>query len=341
VKHDALFQNRLDDDVINCGLCSHRCTLAPGEYGFCNVRFNDSGKLKTLAYGELISAAVDPIEKKPLYHFMPGSAAFSIATPGCNFRCGFCQNWNISQIGIRDEHSKFGEPFTPEEVVQSAVDHGSQSIAYTYTEPTVFYEYAYDIAVIAARRGLKNIFVTNGYMTGQMIDHAEPVLHAANVDLKSFRDEFYLRQCKARLQPVLNSIRRMKALGIWVEITTLLIPGENDSDDELREIASFIAETGVEIPWHISRFFPQYHMRDKVPTAMDVIERACKIGREAGLRYVYPGNVPEESDTRCHVCNALLIRRFGFGVAENRLTPDGACPRCRTVLDGVLLCAVH
>jgi pyruvate formate lyase activating enzyme len=289
MKHDAMFFKQLDNSAVQCFLCSHNCRIAEGKYGICSQRHNINGRLYTYAYGDVVAAHIDPIEKKPLYHFLPGSKAFSIASAGCNFKCGFCQNWQISQAA--HEGYVEGKPFKPEEVVEAAVRSGCSSIAYTYTEPTIFFEYSYDIAKLAKAKGLANIYVTNGYMSKDALDVIGPYLDAANIDLKSFSDNFYKDVCKARLQPVLDTIRRMKALGIWIEITTLIVPGLNDSEDELRQLAGFIAEIGIDIPWHVSRFHPDYNYLDYKPTPISTLKKAKDIGSMCGLMSIYMGNV--------------------------------------------------
>ncbi|MGC9357741.1 MAG: AmmeMemoRadiSam system radical SAM enzyme, partial [Anaerolineae bacterium] len=283
----------------------------------------------------LIAQHVDPVEKKPLYHFYPGTLAYSIATPGCNFRCRWCQNWEISQMP-REFDFVGGREATPEEVVRAAERSNCRSIAYTYTEPTIFFEYAYDVAILARERGMANVYVTNGYMTEEMLDAFHPYLDAANVDLKAFRDETYREYVGARLQPVLDALRKMKALGIWVEVTTLIVPGVNDDEGELRELARFVAkELGRGTPWHISRFHPTYKMTDAPPTPRSTLLRAQEIGMEEDLRYVYIGNLPEETNTYCHDCGELLIRRSGFRVIENHIVEGRQCPNCRMPVAGV------
>lgn len=319
--------------MVHCFLCSHHCKIPPSRFGICAVRKNEAGSLKTLVYAEAISVAVDPIEKKPLYHFFPGSTSFSIATLGCNFRCGFCQNWQISQANKKNNNTR-GSKLMPEEVVARAKKSGSKSISYTYTEPTIFFEYAFDTAKIAKTQGLYNNFVTNGYMTKQALETVHPFLDAANVDLKSFSEDFYKNNCAAHLEPVLDSIRLMKKLGIWLEITTLVVPGLNDSEAELTQIARFIASVGVGIPWHVSRYHPDYKMIDNKPTPIQTLKLAKRIGDTAGLRYVYMGNVFEGNNTYCYNCKSLLIARRGFSVTRLGLE-KGKCPACKTVIDGV------
>ena len=297
-----MLYKKLEEDMVQCYLCAHNCKIASGGFGFCGVRQNIQGTLNSLVYAEAIVYNVDPIEKKPLYHFLPGSASFSIATIGCNFRCGFCQNWQISQVSkrshpFRDKRDNPEEVYElmPEKAVEEAKRNRCESISYTYTEPTIFFEYAYDTAKKAKEAGLKNIFVTNGYMSKEALETISPYLDAANIDLKSFREEFYAKNCKAHLQPVLNSIKLAKKLGIWIEVTTLIIPGQNDSTSELSDIAHFIAGVGKDIPWHISRFHPDYQFLEEKPTPIETLKKAEGLGRKAGLRYVYLGNVRDAS----------------------------------------------
>lgn len=334
--HPARFYDKLRDDKVKCHLCAHECTIDPGRRGICAVRENRAGTLYSLVYGRLISGNTDPIEKKPLYHFLPGSRSYSIATVGCNFRCKHCQNYDISQYPQRHDNEIAGEPTTPAQVVERAFASGSASIAYTYTEPTIFAEFCYDTALLAREKGLRNVFVSNGFMTETSATAMATVIDGDNIDLKSFSDDFYRKICKAKLKPVLETIARMKALGVWVEVTTLIIPGLNDSDDELRDIAQFLHATGPEIPWHVTAFYPTYKLRDRPPTPLETLRRARQIGLAAGLRYVYTGNIPDDpgENTFCPACNELLIARRGFTVRQNRLS-DGACPGCGARIDGV------
>lgn len=280
-----------DPNSVECTLCAHRCIIRAGRAGICGVRQNVDGKLISTVYGDPIAMHVDPIEKKPLYHFLPGTLTYSIATVGCNFRCSFCQNWQISQRRPAGPNTAARHTVTPAQIVRQAQEHRCPSISYTYTEPTIFFEYAFDTARRAAAQGLKNVFVTNGFMTGEALETISPFLHAANVDLKSFRDDFYRRQCKGRLEPVLDTIRHMMQLGIWVEITTLIVPGENDDETELGELAHFIATVSRDIPWHVTRFHPDYHMMDHDVTPRDTLELARRLGAAAGLTSVHIGNV--------------------------------------------------
>lgn len=332
---EAMLYRSLSREKVECNLCNHRCQIAPQKFGICRVRQNKDGKLYTHVFGEVIAAHVDPIEKKPLYHFLPKTTSFSIATVGCNFRCPFCQNWQISQVSKRIEGSLSGHKLLPKEVVSQAKSHRCQSISYTYTEPTIFFEYAYETSKLAKEKGLANVFVTNGYLTSEALETINPYLDACNVDLKSFREKFYKEYCQARLEPVLDSIRLMKKLNIWVEITTLIIPGENDGDEELGQIARFIADLDPDIPWHISRFHPNYEFTERLATPLDTLRKAFSIGKKEGLRYIYVGNVMGESeDTSCPHCGQVLIQRQGFFVATQKVK-DSRCSFCGQPIAGV------
>jgi len=334
---EAMFYEKVDDNLVNCNLCSHRCSrIADSKRGICGVRENRDGKLYSLVYGRVAARSVDPIEKKPLFHFLPGSKSYSIATVGCNFRCDNCQNFDISQLP-KERGIIVGQDVSPEEIVSAAKRSNCESIAYTYSEPTIFFEYAYDTAKLASKEGIKNVFVTNGYITPEALREISPYLDAANIDLKSFSDDFYRKNCGARLEPVLESIRLYKSLGIWTEITTLIIPSLNDSEEELRKIAEFIKEVGEETPWHITQFHPTYKLIDLPRTPVTILRKAREIGLEAGLRYVYEGNVPGENgeNTYCHNCGKLLIRRFGYQILENKIK-NSACTYCGAEIDGVI-----
>jgi pyruvate formate lyase activating enzyme len=331
----ALFQQAREEKKVLCSLCSHRCLIPDGKRGICAVRENRGGLLYSLVYDKIIARHVDPIEKKPLFHFLPGSLSYSIATPGCNFRCLHCQNADISQLP-RDRGGAIpGEEFPPSSIAEQALASGCASISYTYTEPTMYFELAYDTARVAQERGIKNVFVTNGYITAEALDTIAPFLHAANIDLKGFSEQFYRKVCGARLQPVLDAIKLYKKSGIWIEITTLVIPGQNDSEQELREIAEFIGSVGQDIPWHVSRFHPAYKLLDQPVTPVETLKKARDIGIEAGLRYVYQGNVPGEGeDTSCWNCRQIVVKRFGYRIIENKVK-EGKCGHCGTALDGV------
>jgi pyruvate formate lyase activating enzyme len=332
MQRQAMLYTELKNHAVRCDLCAHHCRIEADDYGFCGVRQNLSGTLHTHVFGETIARNVDPIEKKPLYHFLPGTAAFSIGTVGCNFHCQFCQNWQISQVGEK-RGGGLGRELLPEDVVTAAQNENCASIAYTYTEPTIFFEYAYETAKLAREAGIKNIFVTNGYMTRQALDTVAPYLDAANVDLKAWDNDYYKNYCEARLKPVTDSIRYLKALGIWQEVTTLIIPRENDSESQMTGIAEFLAGVDVDIPWHISAFHPAYEFGDRGSTPVQTLQRAEEIGKEQGLRYVYLGNVPAENDTYCHRCQEKVVARTYRGVRETRLS-EGQCPTCNARIAG-------
>jgi len=329
---------RKSEGAVSCFLCSHRCqNIREGKTGTCGVRQNVGGTLYSLVYGKIVAANIDPIEKKPFYNFHPGSSAYSIASVGCNFRCKNCQNADISQAP-KEGRGISGTDMEPQEVVRDAKENGCESVAYTYTEPTVWFEYNYEVSKIARKEGLNNLYVTNGYMTPEMLDTYHPLLDAANVDLKSFKDDFYRDVCGGSLEPVLESLKKMKKQGVWVEITTLVIPGLNDSSEEFAQIASYIKnELGKETPWHISRFHPDYKLLHIPSTNPETIHNARKIGLEAGLRYVYAGNLPKDKgeNTYCYKCDTLLIERHVFDVTKNRIK-NGKCPVCGSKIDGAL-----
>lgn len=331
---EAYLYKSVEDLKVRCILCNHRCLIKEGGIGKCSVRKNISGKLYSLVYAKLIAENIDPIEKKPLFNFLPGSFTYSIATMGCNFKCFFCQNWQISQVSI-NENDIPGRFETSENIVKKAIKNHCSSISYTYTEPTIYFEFAYDTAIIAKKNQLKNIFVTNGFMGTEALDMISPYLDAANVDLKSFSDSFYKKNTGGRLKPVLDNIKYMKKLGIWVEVTTLLIPGLNDSKEELEQIATFLKDIGEEIPWHISAYYPQYKSNIS-PTSYKKIIEAVEIGKNAGLSYVYGGNVnyPGLENTFCPKCGNEIITRNGFNIARTDIN-DNKCTKCDFKIDGV------
>ena len=333
---EAMFYKTLSENDVRCSLCNHGCKIRDGKRGICGVRENREGTLYSLVYGKIVAEHVDPIEKKPLFNFMPGSKAFSIGTVGCNFHCKHCQNDDISQYPHEHGGEIIGSDRTPEEIVATAKAAGCETIAYTYTEPTIFYEFAYDTAILAQKEKIKNVFVSNGYMSVESVLKIAPYLDAINIDLKAFTDKFYKEICGARLHPVLQTIRLMKELDVWVEVTTLIIPGLNDGEQELREIARFVKSVGPEIPWHVSQFYPAYKLQDLPPTPTASLRRAREIGIEEGLHYTYEGNVPGENgeNTYCYACGTLLIERYGLTPIRNRLQ-DGTCPECGTNFDGV------
>jgi len=331
---EAYLYKKLNDMKVRCDLCSHRCKIEDGEKGKCCVRENSSGKLYTLVYRKLISENIDPVEKKPLFHFLPGSYSLSVATVGCNFKCFFCQNHQISQSPC-ESGSIDGRDIAPGEIVKYAIKYNCSSISYTYTEPTIFFEYAYDIAKLASNRNLKNIFVSNGFMTKESLDMIEPFLDAANIDLKSFSDKTYKEKIGGRLKPVLDNIVAMKEKGIWVEVTTLIIPEINNTVQELKSIAEFLADVDRSIPWHISAYHPQY--KAELPaTGIDMIESTIEIGKKAGLKYVYGGNIIDNryENTICTKCREIILERSGFTIINNNMK-NGGCNKCGEMVEGI------
>ena len=324
---EAVLYDQLVETKVKCNVCAHRCTISEGKVGICRTRQNREGKLYTLIYNTVSSEAVDPIEKKPLYHFLPGTLSYSLGTVGCNFRCQHCQNWNISQVTI-DETSTM--ELTPEQAVQNAVDAGCSSIAWTYNEPSIWHEYTYDSAVLAKKAGLKTVYVTNGYITPEALERMAPYLDAFRVDIKSFSDNFYKKVCGARLAPVLESTKLAKELGMHVETITLLIPEMNDSPDEVTELVRWVRDNiGTDTPMHFTRFYPMYKMNSLNATPIDTLEMAYDIAKKEGMRFVYLGNVGghEYENTYCPKCNTLLIDRTGYSAGAIR-TKGGKCPEC-------------
>ena len=332
---EARFYKKLEEKKVNCLLCPHQCIINSGKRGICGVRENRDGVLFSLVYGKAVSWGVDPIEKKPLYHFLPGEDAFSFATGGCNLSCLNCQNYTISQLPKKSREIP-GENISPEKILKLTKKGGAKIIAYTYTEPTIFYEYAFDTCRLSHQEGIKNVFVTNGYIMPSALEEISPFLDGANVDLKSIKEEFYRKICGARLEPVLGTIKLMKKLGIWVEVTTLVIPGLNDTDEEFKAIAEFIASIDEGIPWHVSRFYPAYKMQHYPPTPVETLKKAIKIGKKVGLKYIYIGNVPgeETENTFCPNCGKIIIKRSGFRV-ERVDVEKGRCRFCKTEIEGV------
>jgi len=294
----VLFKKASDNNTVQCTACSHYCAIPENKTGICGVRKNVNGTLFLIVYGKPVALHIDPIEKKPLYHFYPGEKVLSLGTFGCNFRCDFCQNYEMSQMKDEDRSgnkvdyfSEQLEDWSPGRIVQYAQEKNIPMISYTYNEPAIFVEYAHDIMLLAHENNIKNVYVSNGYESREALEYVGPYLDAANIDLKSFRDEFYRKLCGGKLMPVFETIKNLYERGVWLEITTLVIPGENDSDEELQQIAEFIAGIDKNIPWHISRFFPTYKMMDKEITSYASLERAREIGKAVGLKYVYVGNV--------------------------------------------------
>ncbi len=330
IKEGVLFDS-LADNKVKCNVCSHRCTIAEGKLGVCRTRQNKNGKIYTLIYNTVSSEAVDPVEKKPLYHFLPGTLSYSLGTIGCNFRCMHCQNWNISQVTLEEAWTK---EITPEEAIKRALATGCKSIAWTYNEPAIWHEYTYDSAVLAKKAGLKTIYVTNGYITPEALRRMAPYLDAFRVDIKSFSDDFYRKICGARLAPVLESTKLAKELGMHIEVITLVIPTKNDSPEEITQIVRWVRDNlGVDTPMHFTRFYPMYKMDDIPPTQTETLEMAHDIAKKEGMRFVYTGNVPghKYENTYCPKCNALLIDRDGFRVSAIKVK-DGKCPECGEVV---------
>jgi pyruvate formate lyase activating enzyme len=336
---EAILYKTLDDDSVHCFLCMHHCRIKPGERGTCGVRENREGALQSLVWGRPIAVNVDPVEKKPLYHFHPGTMTFSLGTAGCNFGCEFCQNAEIAH-GPKGRPTLPGYELSPQDAVAQAYARGCPSLSYTYTEPTIFMEYALDTGRAAMEQGLLNIFVSNGFMTAEAREECAPVVDAINVDLKSYDDDFYRNVCGGRLKPVLETIEDFWAKGVWVEVTTMLIPGHNDDDPQLTAIARFLKGVAPELPWHVSAFRPAHRMMDTAPTSERALLRAREIGRAEGLHYVYIGNVRGEDfgSTFCHSCGSLLVDRKGF-VAKLEGLDHGACAHCREPLHGVGIAA--
>lgn len=338
----ALLYEQLDNQKVQCHVCNHHCTILPNHRGICGVRENTAGKLNLLVYGRVISEAIDPIEKKPFFNFLPGSTALSIATVGCNFRCDNCQNWQISQasksMGYQDL-AITGEEIVPDKIVADALANQCASIAYTYTEPTIWLEYALDCMKLAKQNGIKNVWVSNGYMSDETLNLIIPYLDAINVDLKFFDNKNYLKNCGAKLEPILQNLKTLKRANIWLEITTLCIPTLSDSKKMFTDIANFIKqELGAETPWHITAFSPEisYKLNSLPETETSVLESAYAIGKSTGLKYVYTGNVPglDSENTVCPNCQKLLVQRSGFKI--KKYFTNHFCPNCHQKLEIIL-----
>ncbi|MEW6088736.1 MAG: AmmeMemoRadiSam system radical SAM enzyme [bacterium] len=320
--------------VIQCTLCPKECKLYEGQKGDCRVRIHLDGKLNTLVYGRPCAVHVDPIEKKPVYHVLPGSAAFSIATAGCNLHCKFCQNWEISQKDA-EETTNFNMP--PRDVVNNALSSGSKSIAYTYSEPNVFYEYVLDTAKLAKKAGLKNIIISAGYINPEPLKEISEFIDVYKVDLKAFNDKFYQEVCSATLQPVIETLKNLKRFGVWTEIVNLIIPTLNDDLAEIRKMCQWIkTELGNDVPVHFSQFYPQYKLKNLSPTPLETLLQSRKIAAEEGLRYVYLGNIPqgEWNNTYCPNCKNLLVERIGYFVRQVQIN-SGQCKFCKFKIAGI------
>jgi pyruvate formate lyase activating enzyme len=319
---------------VRCLLCPHHCILGDNQVGICKVRQNLKGELYSLSYDRVAATHSDPIEKKPLYHFLPASTSFSIATMGCNFQCTFCQNHSLSRV--EDAGKLYGESISPGQLVKTALRSRAQSISYTYTEPTIYFELMLETAKLARDSGIKNVMVTNGYMSSEALEMIAPYMDGANVDLKAFTEDFYKKYCAARLEPVLDTIKTMKQKGIWVEVTTLLIPGLNSDREELKQLISFILGVDETIPWHVSRFYPQYKLTDIPPTDPGTISDILETAKEMGLQYLYAGNVSSAKweNTYCPQCSTLLIERQGYFTRILDLS-NGKCGSCNHSIPGV------
>lgn len=333
---EAELYTKFAKERVRCDLCAHLCRLRPGQTGICGVRHNLDGVLCTEVADRVIATHVDPVEKKPFYHILPGSKSYSLAAAGCNFSCRHCQNHEISQMP-RCEGKIAGQRLKPEDLVREAIATGCRSLAYTYTEPTIYFELMTATAVLGQEAGLLNLMVSNGFLTAPARNRLKPLLHGANIDLKAWSDSFYRRICgAASMTPVLDTIADFAAHGIWVEVTTLLIPGYNDNVSELKEVARFLVSISPEIPWHVTGFFPTYRLTRVPPTPPETINRARAIGLEAGLYHVFAGNRPGlgGESTYCHNCGELLIERYGFRVLKNRIS-QACCPVCQTPVAGI------
>ncbi|OPY23583.1 MAG: pyruvate formate lyase-activating enzyme 1 [Methanobacterium sp. PtaU1.Bin097] len=332
MRKEAILYEKVDN-ALNCKICQRRCIISPGKTGFCQMRENVDDKIYSLNYAAVSSAAVDPIEKKPLFHFYPGSMVFSLGSVGCNFRCRHCQNWGISQAELENTPTR---DMLPEDAIRLTKEYECKSIAWTYNEPTMWFEYTLDSAKIARKEDIKTIYVTNGYMSEESFQEIKPYLDAANIDLKGMTEKFYQDLCEARLEPVLDTIVKMHDAKIHIEITNLMIPGYNDSDEDIRSLVKFMAdEVGVEVPLHFTRFFPQYQMQELPPTEIKYLEKAHKIARDAGMKYVYIGNVPtaDGENTYCPECGETVIQRNGFSVMSDKIKETRKCPRCKADID--------
>ncbi len=328
----ALFYKKLKEKVVQCQLCPHFCVIKPNERGRCGVRQNQDGKLISLVYGKPCSLALDPIEKKPLYHFLPGQLALSIATVGCNLSCKHCQNWEISQANP-DEFSV--REVKPEEIVKTAKEKNVKIISYTYTEPTIFYEYMLDISKLAKKKGIKNMIVSNGFINPKPLKQLCKHIDGANIDLKSIDDDFYKKICNARVNPVLESLKILKKENIWIEITNLLIPGLNDKEKDIKKLISWIKNNlGTDVPVHFTAFYPCYKLSHLPPTSIETLKNARRLALKQ-LKYVYTGNIQndEGDSTFCPKCSKLLVKRRLFSIIENNLK-QGKCPKCNAKIQG-------
>lgn len=331
---EAMFYEQLKDKKVHCLLCPQNCVISDKKRGNCRVRENRNGKLCSLVYAKPCSVAIDPIEKKPLFHFMPGSIVYSIGTAGCNLHCLFCQNWTTSQV---EPEIVPAHEMMPLKIVDEAIDSGCKAIAYTYNEPTIFYEMCYDVSKAAKEKGLKNIMVTNGYINEEPLKKLYKFIDAANIDLKGFSEEFYKKMTGARLEPVLKAIKLMHKMGVWIEITNLIIPDLNDDMNMIKEMCLWIKDNlGTDVPLHFSRFHPTYKLSYKDSTNPKTLFEAAKIAKQVGLKYVYIGNLISKKgeNTYCSKCNNLLVKRQVFEVLENNIS-QGKCNKCGEKVAGI------
>ncbi len=325
---EASFYEKIGDTKVRCRLCPWHCVIESGKRGICRTRENKDGILYALNYGKITALAIDPIEKKPLFHWYPGSPILSISTFGCNLQCPWCQNWHISRASLEEA---IYEDRRPEEIVNLAKRYGAPSIAYTYNEPLIWYEYVYETASLAKREGIKNVLVTNGFIEKEPLEELMPYIDAANVDIKAFKRETYLKIIKGKIEPILENVVYMHSKGVHIETTYLIVPGVNDNYEEIRKFAQWqVDNLGPDTPMHFSRFFPHYKMAHVPPTDVKVLIKAREIAMEEGVRYVYIGNVPghEGENTYCPGCKRLLIRRIGFEIIEWNLTENMTCKFC-------------
>ena len=332
--HEAMWYRKIDDETVQCQLCPRKCVLMNGQRGACRVREARDGKLYTLVYELPCSVHVDPIEKKPIFHMLPGSRSFSIATAGCNLRCKYCQNWQISQ---NPPEATRNTELSCEDAVKLAVDYNCRSIAYTYSEPTIFYEYMIDIAKLAKKKGIKGVYVTGGYINPEPLRELCKYIDAANVDLKGFDEKFLMEVCAEELQPVLDMLKILKEEGVWIEITNLIVPTLNDDPETIRKMCVWMKDNlGPDVPLHFSRFWPMYKLKNLFPTPVPTLEKARQIALDVGLNYVYIGNIPghEGNNTYCPKCEKMLVRRTGFAILENNIV-DGKCGFCGQKMPGL------
>jgi len=332
---ECSYYKKLENKKVHCQLCPQYCVISPDNYGKCKARKNIDGEFYSMIYAEPVSIAVEPLEKKPIFHLLPGTNVYSLGTTGCNLGCLFCQNWRISQAFQEDMP---GIHMEPKEVVENAIREKCLSIAYTYTEPSIAWEYVYDTARLAKKKGLKNVTVTNGFVNSEPVKQLYKYIDAANVDLKGFTEEFYNSLCSARLQPVLDTLKLLDKLGAWIEITNLIIPGLNDDMKNIKKMCEWVKkELGTDYPLHFSRFFPCYKVMNRQPTPFETLKRAYQTAKKVGIKYVYVGNVPEEdyNHTYCPRCSETIIKRTKyFQVSEDKLK-NGRCPKCETKIEGI------